>query len=62
MFLTIFVIKLIIVNRKKTITQQSNISIKPHAEYVCPNCGYVSFRVIECPICGKMLIKKHGGH
>ena len=45
-------------NGKMNIKEQSVINSKPSSKYVCPNCGYISFRVIQCPVCGKMLKKK----
>ncbi len=33
---------------------------KSEITYECPNCGYVSFRVIKCPVCGEMLVERKG--
>ncbi len=44
-------------NIPKPITQNS----KQNTKYECPDCGYISFRIIKCPICEKMLKKKKVG-
>lgn len=35
-----------------------NDFLKLSIKYECPNCGYVSFRIVKCPICGEMLEQK----
>ena len=44
--------------RKKNIPKPITINPIQDTKYECPDCGYISFRIIECPICGKMLIQK----
>jgi rubrerythrin len=34
------------------------INNEQKSKYECPNCGYIAFGIIKCPICGDALIKK----
>ncbi len=43
---------------KKKIPKLTVNNSKHNIKYVCPDCGYVSFLIIKCPICGDSLIKK----
>ncbi len=37
---------------------KGNKSNRIRCNYVCLNCGYISFRTIECPICHQILVRK----
>jgi len=45
---------------KSRVSYRAKVFPKSTLTYECPNCGYVSFRIIKCPVCGEMLVEKNG--